>query len=260
MQCTCDELDISGGIRRSAYCSTKCCERAKYRQSKETGAYARKLAFKVAKYAADEGYRALKLSQTRASYEKRIGRPVRERFSLDGPCLVEGCEKSRNSRGLCSGHYKRARYEAGETWYYATGHRRRAAHYGVEYQQFSDTVIFERDNWTCGICSEPVDREARGADPRMPSIDHIIPMSRGGGHVPSNVQCAHFGCNMKKAATVPVVSMKPLRGLPALSCKNCGVTFERLTMRQAYCAPSCATEAANARRRAKRREAAQWAA
>jgi 5-methylcytosine-specific restriction endonuclease McrA len=31
-----------------------------------------------------------------------------------------------------------------------------------------------------------------------PTIDHIIPLSRGGVDGPVNVQAAHFGCNSRK--------------------------------------------------------------
>lgn len=35
-----------------------------------------------------------------------------------------------------------------------------------------------------------------------PSIDHILPLARGGGDVPNNVQLAHLVCNMRKHAKV----------------------------------------------------------
>lgn len=34
--------------------------------------------------------------------------------------------------------------------------------------------------------------------PMYPSIDHIVPMSKGGGHVWENVQVAHIICNTEK--------------------------------------------------------------
>jgi len=36
--------------------------------------------------------------------------------------------------------------------------------------------------------------------PLSMSIDHIIPLSRGGTHEPDNVQLAHFICNSIKCA------------------------------------------------------------
>ncbi len=57
------------------------------------------------------------------------------------------------------------------------------------------TVVFERDDWTCGICGEPTERGAVVPDPRAPTLDHVIPLSRGGHHTYENVRCAHFICN-----------------------------------------------------------------
>lgn len=49
--------------------------------------------------------------------------------------------------------------------------------------------IFERDDYTCQYCGE------RGV--RL-ECDHIIPVSRGGSHDPSNLATACFTCNRSK--------------------------------------------------------------
>jgi 5-methylcytosine-specific restriction endonuclease McrA len=36
--------------------------------------------------------------------------------------------------------------------------------------------------------------------PRSPTIDHIVAMSCGGGHVPHNVQLSCWSCNVAKGA------------------------------------------------------------
>lgn len=78
----------------------------------------------------------------------------------------------------------------------------RAVIYGVEYDQ-SVTLkkLILRDNGICKICGKPVDlsdinRNTVGN--YYPSVDHIIPMSKGGGHVWENVQLAHRICNSRK--------------------------------------------------------------
>ena len=51
----------------------------------------------------------------------------------------------------------------------------------------------------CQLCDEPIpDREFDKHDPEMPSIDHIIPISRGGSHALDNLQLAHYFCNLSK--------------------------------------------------------------
>lgn len=62
-----------------------------------------------------------------------------------------------------------------------------------------------RDGTNCGICGEAVDMSLRRADSLMcPSVDHVIPRSRGGTHEPDNLQLAHLLCNHRKSDRVPV--------------------------------------------------------
>lgn len=53
-----------------------------------------------------------------------------------------------------------------------------------------------RDKWICGICNRPVKRSEA-------SIDHKLPVSRGGTHTWNNVQLAHDVCNKRKWAKTP---------------------------------------------------------
>ena len=53
---------------------------------------------------------------------------------------------------------------------------------------------------TCGICGRPVDLSLKQGDPMAPTVDHIIPIAKG-GH-PSdidNLQLAHWTCNRQKS-------------------------------------------------------------
>ena len=53
---------------------------------------------------------------------------------------------------------------------------------------------------TCGICGQPVDFSLKWPHPLSPTIDHIVPVIKG-GH-PSdiaNLQLAHFACNRQKS-------------------------------------------------------------
>ena len=66
------------------------------------------------------------------------------------------------------------------------------------YVPIKPSHIYERDNWICGICGEEIDRNAPHRSYLSASIDHVVPLARGGTHTPANVQAAHFGCNSKK--------------------------------------------------------------
>lgn len=65
---------------------------------------------------------------------------------------------------------------------------------------FDRREIFKRDNWICQICMEPVDRDARFPAPKSVSLDHIIPIARGGAHSRANAQTACLGCNVRKGS------------------------------------------------------------
>jgi hypothetical protein len=62
------------------------------------------------------------------------------------------------------------------------------------------TDVADRDGWRCGICGKTIGRNLVWPDPRSLSIDHIVPLSRGGEHEMSNVQASHLRCNVSKKA------------------------------------------------------------
>lgn len=69
-------------------------------------------------------------------------------------------------------------------------------------ESFDPHEIFERDDWICGLCEAPIDPSSAYPDPMSPSLDHIVPVSRGGVHSRANCQAAHLVCNVRKGARV----------------------------------------------------------
>ena len=52
----------------------------------------------------------------------------------------------------------------------------------------------------CGICGKPVDHNYKYPHPLSPTVDHIIPVSKGGHPSDlSNLQLAHRCCNRQKS-------------------------------------------------------------
>ena len=52
----------------------------------------------------------------------------------------------------------------------------------------------------CGICGKPVDFSYKNPHPLAPTVDHIIPVSKGGHPTDlSNLQLAHRCCNRAKS-------------------------------------------------------------
>ncbi len=78
-------------------------------------------------------------------------------------------------------------------------HRSRAIFYGVAYERINRVEVFKRDEWKCGLCSDPVDPALVYPHPLSASLDHVVPISRRGPHTYDNVQCAHLTCNRNKS-------------------------------------------------------------
>lgn len=58
--------------------------------------------------------------------------------------------------------------------------------------------VFDFFNWTCIICDESIDKNVLYPDKMSATLEHIIPLSRGGTHTWDNVAPAHLLCNGKK--------------------------------------------------------------
>lgn len=78
--------------------------------------------------------------------------------------------------------------------------RRALVRGATEAEQIVRTVVFDRDNWTCGLCNEPIDAGLAFPDRWSASIDHIVPLALGGTHTLANLQAAHLTCNASKGA------------------------------------------------------------
>lgn len=79
--------------------------------------------------------------------------------------------------------------------------QRRARLRGVHVEEVRPFEVFARDGWRCQLCGCPTPKRLLGTrSRRKPTIDHIVPISKGGPHSYANVQCACAQCNMRKNA------------------------------------------------------------
>lgn len=81
-------------------------------------------------------------------------------------------------------------------------YKRKARQRAVAWEPVRRLDIFERDQWICQLCGEPVDRTCTFPHPKFPTIDHVVPLALGGPHIRANLQCAHLRCNVKKGARI----------------------------------------------------------
>lgn len=97
------------------------------------------------------------------------------------------------------GHWRKLYPEAAAL---ADARRRALKAQADQGERFAPRDVHERDGWTCGLCRLPVDPGLAWPHPMSASVDHILPLSRGGSHTLANVQCAHLSCNSRKCDRV----------------------------------------------------------
>lgn len=96
---------------------------------------------------------------------------------------------------LCSKRWARRQCGGG-----STEQRARRAGVPCDYS-IRPLQVCARDGWRCQLCGCSTPRYLRGTtNSRAPEVDHIVPLSAGGGHTWDNVQCACRKCNSDKGA------------------------------------------------------------
>lgn len=171
------------------YCSTACKHNAKYHRRKDS---ATRAAYLERKYARDR-------KTDRAS-----------KYAPDAQCTDAECDRTPTHRGMCKMHYRRVARANGleqspsSAWNDSRKRhnaKRKAIMRGATEADVVDKrKVYERDNWTCGICLHPVDSTLTYPHPMSASLDHIQALANGGAHTYANAQCGHLLCNQRKGA------------------------------------------------------------
>jgi HNH endonuclease len=69
-------------------------------------------------------------------------------------------------------------------------------------EQVGIGYLMARDKGICQICRNPVEQNEIAPHPQSPSMDHIMPLCKGGKHSRANTQLAHFRCNSMKGSKI----------------------------------------------------------
>lgn len=62
-------------------------------------------------------------------------------------------------------------------------------------------AYLRRDGFRCALCGEEIEAVRVGKEhvqKLVPSLDHIVPRSKGGDDYPTNIRSVHFGCNASR--------------------------------------------------------------
>ena len=76
--------------------------------------------------------------------------------------------------------------------------RRRALFKNAFVENVSRIEVYRRDGGICGICGKVINLDIKAPHAESLSLDHIIPLTKGGKHTYLNAQVAHYGCNSRK--------------------------------------------------------------
>lgn len=199
------------------YCSGACRAALKYERSRENGSYAAALAAgrqrtieRRAKQAKPCPY-----CDTPMEHPRRVqcgAESCKRRYTADKQMARSRAIKEATGQwphrkyAVQQREYdKRRRAEQGhwrlrypEAAALSDARRRMLIDQAVKGEPFAPKNVHERDQWTCGLCRQPVDPGLAWPHPMSASVDRIVPLSQGGDHTLANVQCAHLSCNSRK--------------------------------------------------------------
>lgn len=132
----------------------------------------------------------------RSARQQRYCTPICRPYStVAGPRVCNGCGKELPpGRGRCDPCKEQTRKAAKRRKRRAEKARRR----GVLHEPYTLAEIAERDGHKCQLCKKRVPMDKAVPHPLAPTIDHVLPIARGGDDTRANVQLAHFECNWRK--------------------------------------------------------------
>jgi 5-methylcytosine-specific restriction endonuclease McrA len=198
------ELDLLGGTRKK-YCNNSCKDRLQT-ERKRPDPLQLECRICGAHYETQRKRSATCGLETCQS--ENVRRNMRKRDQLireaSPPTKVRTC-------GWCKGEIVIPRSYTGNRLYHpackararrVTDRRKNTNRRGVSGQRIGVDQIGDRDNWVCQLCGQPVDSSLSGRCAEGPTVDHILPISKGGLDNLENLQLAHRECNARKGNRV----------------------------------------------------------
>lgn len=183
---------------RASYCSTRCRDRSQYLRTTKARRPTRRKAQRA--LTCDQCGDPFTSARMDARFCTKRCSSAWQRAHAKSGCSVMDCPRPLRAKGMCNLHYRQARGEK-QLW---TDKRRDAYHQRRAQKKATANdrpvllaEIRERDGNRCHLCRKKVSVKPY-PHPLSPSLDHIVPLSLDGEHVPENVRLAHLVCNTAK--------------------------------------------------------------
>lgn len=77
-------------------------------------------------------------------------------------------------------------------------YRRKARKKDAFLEEVDRDYVMARDKWTCHLCKEKIPKNAAWPDRLFGTLDHVMPLNKGGKHSYANIKAAHLTCNCSK--------------------------------------------------------------
>ncbi len=149
----------------------------------------------------NRGYHLTKLAEWRSNHKEEIKSYMKERYAADAEAMREKSRKWREANPIKFQEQGKRYRENNVIKILDKNAKRRAVLKGATVEKVDRGEIYIRDNGLCGICGLHVSLHDV-------TLDHIIPLSKGGEHSKLNVQIAHRSCNSAKGAKLEIGGTK----------------------------------------------------
>lgn len=139
-------------------------------------------------------YAKMRLHANRASRKWKAANPVKVRRGSIAWAVANPDKVATKSRKWRDSHPIKVR---------AARSRRRALIRSTSIGAVDLDLLWVRQCAVCALCNQRIDHSLAWPEPMSRSVDHIVPLSKGGTHEQANLAWTHLVCNLKKGAKAP---------------------------------------------------------